>query len=197
MQINGVRINDTYAEAFRLYGTRFIITAATREWALEAAQKAAGFATSIIACGCEADLEGELEDTPDGRPGVAVLLFAATAQQLESQVVDRVGQCVMTCPTTACFNGLASPHTINVGGKLRFFGDGWQSSKLIGSSRYWRIPVMDGEFLVEETFGYCTDACDGNLLIVGENSRDTLTAAEAAVKSMRQVPALSCPFRAE
>jgi len=194
MQINGVRIIDTYAEAFRLFGTRFIITAATKEWAMEAAGKATGFATSIIACGCEADVEGEVENTPDGRPGVAVLLFAADVQQLEQQVVDRVGQCVMTCPTAACFNGLVSPNTIMVGGKLRFFGDGWQCSKLLGEIRYWRIPVMEGEFLVEETFGYCREAADGNLLILGKDAKSTLGAARTAVEAMRQIPGVILPF---
>jgi formylmethanofuran--tetrahydromethanopterin N-formyltransferase len=194
MKINGVRIKDTYAEGFRLYGTRCIITAANLKWALEAARKATGFATSIIACDCEADLEGPFDTTPDGRPGVSILLFARTPAELEKQVVGRVGQCVMTCPTTACFNGYDSNNTLIVGGKLRYFGDGWQCSKLIGQARYWRIPVMDGEFLVEERFGYSPNSVTGNFLIMGENWHDALAAAEAAVNAIRMIPGIILPF---
>ena len=129
--IKGVYIHDTFAEAFALYGTRFIITAANRKWALQAAQSVTGFATSIIGCGCEAGIEGEVSATPDDRPGVAVLLFATSFQELEKQFLARLGQCVMTCPTTACYNGLASDGQLQVGGKLRYFGDGWQASKAV------------------------------------------------------------------
>jgi formylmethanofuran--tetrahydromethanopterin N-formyltransferase len=194
MFINGVEIIDTFAEGFRFYGTRFIITAENLTWALEAGRKATGFATSIIACGCEGDIEGEVRDTPDGRPGVSVLLFASTAQELERQVFNRIGQCVMTCPTTACYNGLPEKNTITVGGKLRYFGDGWQSSKLFGQIRYWRIPVMDGEFLVEEKFGYTGEASTANFLILGEDKEGTLKAAQEAVKAIRNIPGVILPF---
>jgi formylmethanofuran--tetrahydromethanopterin N-formyltransferase len=85
---------------------------------------------------------------------VSVLLFAFDAAGLGQRLIDRVGQAVLTCPTTACFDGVpeASERVI-VGGLLRHFGDRYQSSKFLARRRYWRIPVMEGEFLVQEDFG--------------------------------------------
>ncbi|MFY9603083.1 MAG: formylmethanofuran--tetrahydromethanopterin N-formyltransferase [bacterium] len=196
MQIEGVKIKDTFAEAFSLYGTRLIITAINRKWVMEAARSVTGFATSIIGCGCEAGIEMELagEDTPDGRPGVAVLIFSVSPEELEKQLVARLGQAIMTCPTTACYNGLPTEKRLEVGAKIRFFGDGWQASKLVGETRYWRIPVMDGEFVVEEGFGYCTGVGGGNFLILAESQEAGLEAATCAVEAMGQVPGVILPF---
>ncbi len=192
--VNGVEIEDTFAEAFGMWGGRVIITAVSRKWAREAAAKMTGFATSIIACGCEAGVEAEVDQTPDGRPGVSVLLFARNKELLVQQLINRIGQCVLTCPTTACFNGLQSEERVSIGGSLRFFGDGFQISKLIGGRRYWRIPVMEGEFLVEEKFGVQRAVGGGNMLILGSSQRVVLQAAESAVEAMQRVPGVVMPF---
>ena len=135
------------------------------------------------------------DETPDGRPGVSLLLFAFSRDALEKAIVNRVGQCVMTCPTTACYNGLPlGEKTIKVGGKLRYFGDGWQISKWIGGRRYWRIPVMDGEFLCEETFGTVKGVAGGNIILMGISPAATLAAAESAVASIVRCPDVILPF---
>lgn len=192
--INGVEIEDTFAEAFVLWCGRVIITAANRRWAHEAASQMTGFATSIIACGCEAGIESDLEQTPDGRPGVSVLIFASGKEKLTQVMTDRIGQCVLTCATTSCFNGLAAEEQAPIGGQLRFFGDTFQISKLIGGRRYWRIPVMQGEFLIEEKFGVQRAVAGGNFLILGNDHETTLKAAEFAVDVMRRVPGVILPF---
>lgn len=194
--INGVEIEDTFAEAFKMYAARIIITAFNRKWALEAANKLSGFATSIIACGCEAGIEEEIpeEKTPDGRPGVSVLLFTMGKKGMEEQLLNRIGQTVMTCPTTACFNGLSSQEKVKVGGKLRYFGDGFQISKLLQGQRFWRIPVMEGEFLVEDCFGIQPAIGGGNFLILGESVERTLEAAEKAAEAARSVKGVALPF---
>jgi len=192
--LNGVEIEDTFAEAFGMWAGRVIITAVNRKWAYEAANKMTGFATSIIACGCEAGIEGDAAETPDGRPGASVLLFAYSKDLLARHLVDRIGQCVLTCPTTACFSGLSATEQVSVGSQLRFFGDTFQVSKVIGGKRYWRIPVMEGEFLVEEEFGVQRAIGGGNLLILGSDSSVTLQAAELAVEAMRRVPGVILPF---
>jgi len=133
------------------------------------------------------------DETPDGRPGVSILLFAGSAKGLANRLVERVGQCVMTCPTTACFNGLDVEETVNVGGKLRYFGDGYQSSKLLGDQRLWRIPVMEGEFFVDESFGIQKAVGGGNFLVLGEDLKITLAAVEAAVEAM-QMQGVILPF---
>jgi formylmethanofuran--tetrahydromethanopterin N-formyltransferase len=196
MKIKNTEIVDTFAEAFKMWGSRIIITAETKQWAMAAAQSMTGFATSVIGCKCEAGIEHELsaDETPDHRPGVSVLLFAMDAEGLGKRLVERIGQCVMTCPTTACFNGLESENTVMVGGQLRYFGDGHQLSKNIDNHRLWRIPVMDGEFLVSETFGVQKAVGGGNILILGKDMKTTLKAANAATKAMREVAGIILPF---
>ncbi len=196
MKIKSTQIDDTFAEAFKMWGTRFVITADSRQWARAAGRSVTGFATSVIGCKCEAGIETELapEDTPDKRPGVSVLLFTPDRDSLVKRLVERIGQCVMTCPTTACYNGLDSDDSVNVGGQLRFFGDGYQISKKLGGRRLWRVPVMDGEFLVEERFGIQKAVGGGNLLLLGKSAAATLRAANAAVKAMRDVRGIILPF---
>lgn len=196
MDINGVEIEDTFAEAFKMRGARLIITAANQRWALTAAQVATGFATSVIGCGCEAGIEAVIptDETPDGRPGVSILIFTMGPKGMEDQLMRRVGQCIMTCPTTACFNGLESDTTVTIGGKLRYFGDGFQISKLLEGRRFWRIPVMEGEFLVEESFGVKKAIGGGNFLILGESPEITLKASERAVEAIEKVKGVVTPF---
>jgi len=197
MQLDGVAIVDTFAEAFPMTAARAIITADTPGWAEVAGRTMSGYATSVIACDAEAAIERVLgpDQTPDGRPGVSVLLFAFSRDALEKALVHRVGQCVMTCPTTACYNGLAvEEKSVKVGGSLRYFGDGWQISKWLVGRRYWRVPVMDGEFTCEETFGTRKGVAGGNLILMGTDPAGTLAATEAAVQVMREVRDVILPF---
>src|SRR5262245_12781161 len=141
LNINSIPIEDTFAEAFPMTAARLIVTAATDRWAHIAGEVATGYASSVIGCDAEAGIERTLsaEDTPDGRPGVSLLLFAFSRDALQKAVIGRVGQCVLTCPTTACYNGLPiiKDKTIKVGGNLRFFGDGYQFSKRLAGRRFW------------------------------------------------------------
>src|SRR3954469_24254159 len=176
MIIDGVAIADTFAEAFPMSAARALITAETPAWAEVAGRTMSGYATSVIACDAEAAIERVLgpEETPDGRPGVSVLAFAFSRDALEKALANRVGQCVMTCPTTACYNGLPlGEKTIIVGGKLRYFGDGWQRSKLLEGRRYWRIPVMDGDFTCEELFGTTKGVAGGEIILLGRGGTAT------------------------
>jgi formylmethanofuran--tetrahydromethanopterin N-formyltransferase len=198
LTINDVPLDDTFAEAFPMTAARLIVTAATPEWARVAAQTACGYASSVIGCDAEAGLEREVPpaQTPDGRPGVSLLDFGFGRDALQKAVVNRVGQCVLTCATTACYNGLpvVKDKAIRVGGNLRFFGDGWQFSKLLDGRRYWRLPVMDGEFTCEDFFGTVKGVAGGNFLILGRTQEAALRAAESAVQAIRQVPGVICPF---
>lgn len=196
MKINGVYIEDTFAEAFPMKVTRIIITAINRTWAMHAATTATGFATSVIACGCEASIERELKpaETPDGRPGVAILLFTMSGKEMIKQIQNRVGQCILTCPTSACFSGMAEGEAVALGKNLRFFGDGWQIAKRIDGKRYWRVPVMDGEFLCEETTHVTKGIGGGNFLVLAETQAQALTACEKAIIAMRKIPEVIMPF---
>jgi formylmethanofuran--tetrahydromethanopterin N-formyltransferase len=200
MIINGVVIDDTFAEAFNMRGTRVIITAQNLKWAYHAANAMTGFATSVIGCGVEAGIEREMlpDETPDGRPGVAILMFAMGSAVLMKQLETRLGQCVLTCPTSAAFSGIDGPEEtvtrINLGRNLRYFGDGFQISKQFGGKRYWRLPVMDGEFLTEETTGMVRAIGGGNFLVLAQSQSQALTACEAAIEAMRKVPNVIMPF---
>jgi len=197
-KIAGVPIEDTFAEAFPMTAARLLVTAETSQWAQIAGRTATGYAASVIGCDAEAGIERLLkpEETPDGRPGVSLLLFAFSRDALQKAVVNRVGQCVLTCPTTACYNGLppVKDKSIRVGGNLRFFGDGFQFSKKLQDRRYWRIPVMDGEFTCEDVFGTTKGVAGGNFLIVGNSQSSALAAAEAAVAAIRLIPGVILPF---
>jgi formylmethanofuran--tetrahydromethanopterin N-formyltransferase len=196
MRRNGIEIDDGFAEAFPMKATRLVITAHDRTWAMHAAVSATGMATSVIACGCEAGIERELpaDETPDGRPGVAILMFAVSGKELAKQVERRVGQCVMTCPTTAVFAGLGEGEPVALGRNLRFFGDGWQLSKVIAGVRYWRVPVMDGEFVAQETTPVIKGVGGGNLLFLARDTESALAGATAAAQAMRAVPGVILPF---
>ena len=197
MQYQGVEIEDTFAEAFPMLGSRAIVTAVSKRWARTAAQVATGYATSVIACDAEAGIERELapEQTPDGRPGVSFLVFGFSEKGLEKALVGRIGQCIMTCPTTSCYDGLpGGEKKVKVGSLLRYFGDRHQTSKRLLNRRYWRVPVMDGEFVCEDVLGIQKGVAGGNFLILAESQAIALTAAEAAVENIQQVPDVICPF---
>ncbi len=196
MIINGVQIDETFAEAFNMRGTRVIITAQNLKWAYHAANAMTGFATSVIGCGVEAGIEREMieTETPDGRPGVSILMFAMGSKVLMQQLETRMGQCILTCPTAAAFSGIDSDEKINLGKNLRFFGDGYQTSKLISAKRYWRVPVMDGEFICEETTGMVRAIGGGNFLILAISQPAALAAAEAAITAMKKIPNVIMPF---
>jgi formylmethanofuran--tetrahydromethanopterin N-formyltransferase len=197
MKIRGVFIEDTFAEAFTMRVARIVVTARTPRWAREAALKLTGFATSVIGCKVEAGIEQELPsaDTPDGRPGISILLMTMSKDDLGKRLIERIGQTVLTCPTTACYDGLPqAADRVGVGSALRFFGDGFQSSKLVGGERFWRIPVMEGEFLVQEKFGMLKGVGGGNFLILARTADAALAAAEAAVDAMASQPGVILPF---
>jgi formylmethanofuran--tetrahydromethanopterin N-formyltransferase len=186
--VGSTEVDDTFAEAFPMRYARVVVTAANNGWALEAARSMTGFATSIIGCKCEAAIERVLaaDETPDGRPGIAVLLFAMDREGVGKRIVERVGQSVLTCPTTACFDGLpGAEKTAALGGTLRHFGDGFQASKVIAGQRFWRIPVMEGEFLVTESVGVGRGVGGGNLVIGAGADDAALAAAGAAADAMR------------
>ncbi|HYW59516.1 MAG TPA: formylmethanofuran--tetrahydromethanopterin N-formyltransferase [Xanthobacteraceae bacterium] len=197
LTVKGIRIDDTFAEAFGMRATALVITADSARWARQAALTATGFATSVIGCGCEAGVDRDLKpnETPDGRPGVRVLLFAVSTTELQKQLQARVAQCVLTSPGSACYAGLEGEEALRLGDALRYFGDGWQISKRMGGKHYWRMPVMDGEFVCEATTGLTKQAVGGgNLLIMGRTVRSTQAAAEAAAAAIAAVPDVIAPF---
>ena len=197
MTVNGIRVDDTFAEAFEMRATALIITAHNAAWARQAAATMTGFATSVIGCGCEAGIDRVLnpDETPDGRPGVRVLLFAVSTSELQKQLQGRVGQCVLTSPGSACYAGLEAEERLKLGNAVRFFGDGWQISKRFGDKRYWRIPVMDGEFICDATTGLSRTAVGGgNIIVMGSTSETTLAATELAVEAIAAVPDVIMPF---
>ncbi len=196
MELNGVTIKDTFAEAFPIKAARLIVTARDEKWAKHAAIAATGFATSVIACKIEAGIERSLtaSETPDGRPGVSLLFFAVSGTELEYQLQNRIGQCILTSPTSAVFSGIDEGEPVAIGKAIRYFGDGYQISKKLGERRYWRIPVMDGEFICEHVTHRVDAVAGGNFLIVATNVEAALFAAERAVEVIAQLPDAITPF---
>ncbi len=186
---NGCLIEDTFAEMFPMWVGRILITADNEKWALTAARTATGFASSIIMSPAEAGIEGTVlpEDTPDGRIGALIQIYHKTWRDLKSQMILRVGQCIMTCPTTAAFDALPqAKRRLKIGRSLRLFGDGFQKKDVIGGRKIWRIPVMEGEFIVEDNFGAAKAIAGGMLLILAETRKAGLQAAENSVNAINQ-----------
>ncbi|MCP4287629.1 MAG: formylmethanofuran--tetrahydromethanopterin N-formyltransferase [Gammaproteobacteria bacterium] len=196
MIINGTEIEETFAEAFSMAATRIIITAINPHWARIAGETMTGFATSVIGCGVEAGIESEIPpgQSPDGRPGVSVLVFGMSGKALAKHLETRVGQCILTCPTTALFSGMQGEKRIPLGKNLRFFGDGYQIAKQIAGTRYWRVPVMDGEFLCEEYTARVPAVGGGNFLVLAKTQQQALIACEKAIEAMQHLPNVIMPF---
>ncbi|MDA7977526.1 MAG: formylmethanofuran--tetrahydromethanopterin N-formyltransferase [Pirellulales bacterium] len=197
MQLGSTQIDDTYAEAFRMRYARLIVTAHDEHWLNAAADSTTGYATSVINCDAEAGVEAfiERDATPDGRPGAALMFFAFSNDALAKSVSNRVGQCIMTCPSTAVYNGMpGADEMIPLGKHVRFFGDGFQKSKQIGGIRYWRIPVMDGEFLVEESVGVAKGIAGGNFILQAVTREAALDAARASSAAIANIPGVITPF---
>ena len=194
--INGIEVDNSFAEAFEMRATRLIITAIDYHWARQAAESMTGFATSVIGCGIEAGIERRLatHETPDGRPGYAVLVFALSGKALTKHLGLRIGQCVLTCPTTAVFSGLEGDEKIPLGNYIRYFGDGHQISKAVGDKRYWRIPVMDGEFVCEDTATMMPAIGGGNFIIMARSQAEVIQACRVAVEAMSHVSNIVLPF---
>ena len=188
-QYNGVEIEDTFAEMFPMWAGRILITADSEKWSLTAARTATGFAASIIMSPAEAGIEGMVppDNTPDGRIGTLIQIYHTKRRALKTQMSLRIGQCIMTCPTAAAFNALPeAKRKLKVGRSLRLFGDGFQKRDVVAGRKVWRIPVMEGEFTVEDTFGAIRAVASGNFLILAENRKAGLQAAEEAVKAISQ-----------
>jgi formylmethanofuran--tetrahydromethanopterin N-formyltransferase len=197
MQIGPTLIEDTFAEAFRVRYTRLIVTAHDDYWLQAALRSVTGYATSVIACDAEVGVERPLTpaETPDGRLGAAVLIFGFSTEGLAKSVPNRAGQCLMTCPTVAVYDGLpAAEERIPLGKHIRFFGDGFQKSKVIAGRRYWRIPVMDGEFLVEESVGVEKGVGGGNIILQAETLETALAASRRATEALDRLLNVIAPF---
>ncbi len=197
MHIGPTLILDTFAEAFRMRYARLIVTAADEHWLDAALREVCGYGASVIGCDAEVGVERHLpaDESPDGRPAASILAFGFSVEALAKAIPNRTGQCLLTCPTTAVFDGL--PHgedRIPLGKLLRFFGDGFQKSKLLGELRYWRIPTMDGEFLVEESAGAAKGVAGGNVILQGETQEVALAAARRAVEAVAALEGVITPF---
>ena len=197
MEINGVQIEDTFAEGFPIKVARVLVTAITERWALEAAREATGFGTSVIGCSAEAGIEciAGGEETPDGRPGVNILICNMGYKNLENSLLFRLGQCVLTAPTAAAFSGMAQAEKqFDTGKKLSFFGDGYQKQVEMFGRNVWKIPLMSGDFIIEQNFGAVDGIAGGNFLILGQNQAAGLLAAEAAVNAISKIKGTITPF---
>ncbi len=198
MELNGVEIEDTFAEAFDMQVARILMTAESTSWAKTCALSAAGFATSVIECKVEAGIDRIIAktETPDKRPGITLLFAALKSKDLAKQLRKRTGQCILTCPTTNVYNALDDPEEwVDVGNQLRYFGDGFETRKRVGDKLLaWRIPVIEGEFVIEEKFGIKKGVGGGNLILMGKTPKVTLKAAEDAVEALHSIDGCVAPF---
>ena len=203
MNLNGVEIEDTYCEGFGAFFTRILVTAKNEKWVKIAAQEATGYGTSGIGCDAEAaiDVFVPADKTPDKRPGVILMFFKNKKDKVSDVMLHRIGQCILTCPTTACFDALSGSldpvkeFAIKTGFFLKFFGDKYEE-KVEGVYPFpaWKIPIMGGEFIVQSNFKVGKGIAGGNFLIIGKDQDSTLKAAEKAIEAMKDLENLIAPF---
>ncbi|MFX1384988.1 MAG: formylmethanofuran--tetrahydromethanopterin N-formyltransferase [Promethearchaeota archaeon] len=196
MKLNGVEIEDTYCEAFGSFFARILVTAKNEKWVKIAAQEATGYGTSTIHCDSEAGIDMFIpsDKTPDKRPGAALMFFVSDKTKIGNIVMNRLGQTVLTCPTTACFdalNGSLDPEKefeIKIGANLRYFGDKFEE-KIEGTYPFeaWKIPVMDGEFVVQSMAKAGKGVAGGNFLIIGKDQDSALEAAEKSIEAIKDI----------
>jgi len=185
---HSVEIHNTFAEMFPMWAGRVLITADSERWAMTAARTATGLATSVIMSPAEAGIEAVVpaDATPDGRTGVLIQVYNRNRFELKSQMILRIGQCIMTCPTASAFDAMPNAkRRLKVGRSIRLFGDGFQKKALVKDRKVWKIPVMEGDFIVEDGFGASEAVAGGNLLILARDKSSGLEAAEDAVKAIR------------
>ncbi|HEX4413066.1 MAG TPA: formylmethanofuran--tetrahydromethanopterin N-formyltransferase [Lacipirellulaceae bacterium] len=212
MRIGPTEILDTFAEAFSARYSRLIVTAADDFWLGAALHSMTGYGTSVLGCDAEAGVERRLPavESPDGRPAAAVLLFGFTAEAVGKAAQHRVGQCVLTCPTTACFNGLPdAAESYSLGKYLRYFGDGFERQTTLTkqpeptlfidtseteSRSCWQIPVMDGEFCIEATAGIAKGVAGGNIILQADSQRAGMNAGRLAAEAIAKLPGVITPF---
>jgi formylmethanofuran--tetrahydromethanopterin N-formyltransferase len=197
VKIGPTVIDDTFAEAFGMRYTRLIVTAHDEYWLDAGVREFTGYSSSVIACDAETGVESKLSpsQTPDGRPGAMLLVFAFSEEALAKAVSNRTGQCLMTCASTAVFDAMPGEEKrIPLGKHLRFFGDGFQKSKVINGQRFWRIPVMDGEFLVVESLGVAKGIAGGNIILQAVDESKALAAARRGVEATANLPGVITPF---
>jgi formylmethanofuran--tetrahydromethanopterin N-formyltransferase len=197
MIINGVEIEDNFAEAFGIKVSRILITAATKKLALVAATEATGYGTSVIGCPAEAGIDGYVppQETPDGRPGYIIMICNMNKDKLDHELLERVGMCILTAATTAVFDWMDEPdEKLKTGQKLKFFGDGYEQTLDIEGRKVHSIPLMSGEFLVEAELGIRAGVAGGNFFILAQNQPAGLLAADAAVDAIEAVPGAITPF---
>ncbi len=198
MHIGPTQILDTYAEAFGARYTRLIITAADDYWLDAALRSITGYGTSVLGCDAEAGVEQHLsvEQSPDGRLAAAVLLFGFTSESVSKAAQHRVAQCILTCPSTACYNGRPDgAESYSLGKYLRYFGDGFEKKSNSDQDReIWRVPVMDGEFLIESTAGISKGVAGGNIILQATSQKIALAAAQRAANVVAKLPGVIAPF---
>ena len=197
MEINGVEIEDNFAEAFGIKVSRILITAATKKLALVAATEATGYGTSVIGCPAEAGIDGYVppQETPDGRPGYIIMICNMNKDKLDHELLERVGMCVLTAATTAVFDWMEEPdEKLKTGQKLKFFGDGYEQTLDIQGRKIHSIPLMSGDFLVEAELGIRAGVAGGNFFILADNQPAGLLAADAAVDAIEAVAGAITPF---
>ena len=193
-EINGTQIVDTYAEAFRVWLSRIIITAATRQWASKAAVEATGFATSKIGCPCEAGIERYLEkkETPDGRVGVSILI-CAEKKMMKSHVASRISQCILPAPTASAYDGFPDAGS-RFFIRMHYFGDTYEKRCTVRGRKCWKIPTMEGNYIGEERFGTLMGIAGGNFLVMGKDQMAALTGAEAAADAINELKGVITSF---
>ena len=192
--VNGVPIDDTFCETFKVHIARILVTSVNRKWALESALEAKGLGRSATIPPSEASIECEAkpEETPDGRPGFIIQVIDRKLEQLQHWLIVRIRKGIIPYPKTNVFDALPremAEESVGIKGTIvQTFGDGFEDETEAFKRSVFKIPRMDGWFYVERKFGIAKGVAGGMFLILAESDESALRAAEQALEAIQTVP---------
>jgi formylmethanofuran--tetrahydromethanopterin N-formyltransferase len=199
MKINGLVVEDTFAEVFDGLFCRLIITAADRKRLKKAVYSATALPSTVFG-----ESEGGVElwlsedETPDGRIGAVIQLWVTYSINgpavLEKEMGKRIRQGVLVVPSTRVFNALDSKDKISTMDKVGHCGDGFEFIETRFDREVINIPIMMGEFLIERYIGLSRGYMGGNVWIFCNSLRSAIEAGEKAVEVVSKIPYAITPF---
>jgi formylmethanofuran--tetrahydromethanopterin N-formyltransferase len=199
MKINGLEIEDTFAEAFEGLFCRLIVTAEGKRRLKKAVYSATALPSTVFG-EAEGGVEGWLgkEKTPDGRDGAIIQIWVNYTKDgagvLEHELSKRIRQGILVVPTTRVFNALESETQIDVMDTVGHCGDGYETTERRFDREMINIPIMMGDFLIERFLGFSKGIMGGNIWIYCDSVISGVEAGDTAVEAVAKVSEAITPF---
>ncbi|MEE8168155.1 MAG: formylmethanofuran--tetrahydromethanopterin N-formyltransferase [Candidatus Hydrothermarchaeales archaeon] len=192
LEIAGIKVEDTYCEAFDGLFSRILITARDVKRLRKAALSATALPSTVFD-ESEGGVEKwvEKDETPDKRKGAIAQIWVNygknAPEKLEHEVAKRIRQGVLVVPTASVFNALKSAERFDAMEKIGHCGDGYETLETRFGREVINIPLMMGEFLIERYLGYAKGVMGGNIWFFCETQDAALEVGDKAVEAVAKI----------